>query len=389
MKNKWSMFGILFFCAITVAISQLKVPPIMGMISDSMNISLSQASWLMSIFTVAGIILAIPSATIMNKLGPKKLLLSLMMSLLIGNVLGGLTNHYSVLLISRAIEGIAFAMIILVGVAMIKGWFGEKAGSAMGMFNTFAALGSFVMMNVGLSITSSLGLKSLWFITAGMSVICFILVWFFIQVPEEEHEDNKQEKPSLIEAMKNSRLWSVALARGCVAFVLFTFVTTYPQLFMGFYGLDAGTANFYAGLNGLFGIPCCILCGIIVDKTGKPLLTALLGFIGLIGTSYMATILGPSTYILHTLLVAIFGGFTITALFCIAPAIAKKPSLIGYTVAIMNLFYYIGVFACGPVILGTAEQASWQVATYILMGISLVGVLLVLGLMISPKKKSH
>ena len=107
MKSKWFMFLVLFLSGVTVALSQLKVPPIMGLLSEQMNISLSEASWLMSIFTVGGIVFAIPGASIMNKLGPKKLLLCLMASLCVGNMLGGMTKVYHVLLLSRMIEGIA------------------------------------------------------------------------------------------------------------------------------------------------------------------------------------------------------------------------------------------------------------------------------------------
>lgn len=388
MKSKWFMFLVLFLSGVTVALSQLKVPPIMGILSEQMNISLSEASWLMSIFTVGGIVFAIPGASIMNKLGPKKLLLCLMASLCVGNMLGGMTRVYPVLLLSRMIEGIAFAMIILVALVMINTWFGEKAGSAIGIFNTFAAVGSFITMNACLPITNAFGLKSLWFIVGGLAALCFALVLFFIKMPEDMQRE-RQEKGLLKEASQNKHTWIVAGAMGCIAFVLFTFVTSYPQLFTGLYGIAPNEANFYASLNGLFGIPFCILCGFIVDKTGKPMLVALLGFIALALTCMMTTLLGPTTFVLHTILTALFGGVTLTAMFCIAPAVAKRPACIGYTLALVNLVYYIGVFACSPVILGTAESMGWQMSATILVGVSVVGACLVAYLIFKTTKENN
>ena len=256
-KNKWPSFFVIYFAAVTVSISQLKIVPIMNNISSSFNISMSQISWLMSVFTVAGVILAIPSAAILNYLGSKKLLLILMATLCIGNIIGAFTNSYYVLLISRAIEGISFAMIILVGVVLISDLFGDKAGSTTGIFTTFAAVGSVIAMNLTLPVVNSLGLNSIWLVVAALSALSFILVALIIKEPDAkaENDDASSKKASLAEAISNGSLWLVAICQFCVAFVLFTFFTIYPSLLTDLYSLDATVANFYAGLLGLFAIP--------------------------------------------------------------------------------------------------------------------------------------
>ena len=175
-------------------------------------------------FTVAGVILAIPSAAILNYLGSKKLLLILM-------------RHYvSVILlvrllipimcfISRAIEGISFAMIILVGVVLISDLFGDKAGSTTGIFTTFAAVGSVIAMNLTLPVVNSLGLNSIWLVVAALSALSFILVALIIKEPDAKAEnDDASLKASLAEAISNGSLWLVAICQFCVAFVLFTFL---------------------------------------------------------------------------------------------------------------------------------------------------------------------
>ena len=77
MKNRGLMFLILFLSAISISLSQLKVVPILGDLSVSMGISIADTSWLMSVFTIAGIVLAIPGGALVSKLGPKKLILAL------------------------------------------------------------------------------------------------------------------------------------------------------------------------------------------------------------------------------------------------------------------------------------------------------------------------
>lgn len=389
-KNRNLMFLVLYLSAITISLSQMKIPPIMGPVSEALNVSISQASWLMSIFTVAGIVLAIPGAAIMNKVGPKKLLMYLMVAVVVGNLIGAFTGSFPLMLISRAIEGIAFAMVIMVGIVMVNTWYtGKIAGTMVGVFNTFGAIGPFLAMNIALPVVSKFGLKSVWLLIAALGALCFVLVGSVIEMPETEEEGGAGAEVSLSEAIMNKEVWLIAFIQGCVAFVLFAFITTYPQIFSDFYELDPVKSNFYASLNGLFGIPFCIIGGAIVDKTGKPLLLSLISFIVLIGVGFTTTLLGPSTFVLHLLLSAIFPGFIITSMFIVAPSIAKRPAYIGHTVAFVNLIYYVAVFASTPIVLGAAESSGWAAAKNIMTAVAAVGAVLTVVAMNIMKEKSQ
>ena len=366
-NNKWLMFLILLISAITVGVSQLKIAAVMQDVAAALGVSTTQAALLMSVFTIAGIVLAIPGAAIQDKMGPKNLLLLLMACLAAGNVLGAVSGSFAVVVVSRIIEGISYAMIIMVGVTMINTWFADGgASTATGIFNTFAAVANFIAMNASIPIMKTMGLKSLWWVGAGLSALCLVLVAMFIQAPRAASEGGDNSKATIGEAMANLRVDVLSLAMFCIAFVLFGFITCYPQLFQGYYGLTAETANFYSSLNGLFGIPFCILCGVLVEKTGKPFVIAIIGAVGTALLCYTMPYLGPSTYIVHVLVSAICpGGLVMTSIFCLAPMLSKRPALIGYSMSIINMLYYIGVFASTPVIVGAASS-SWKSASLIM-----------------------
>lgn len=392
LKNKWLSFAVIYFAAVIVSISQLKIVPIMGNISESFNISMSQISWLMSVFTVAGVILAIPSAAILDYLGSKKLLLILMATLCIGNIIGAFTNSYYLLLVSRAIEGISFAMIILVGIVLISDLFaGDKAGSMTGIFTTFAAVGSVLAMNITLPIVNSLGVNGIWLVVAALSALSFVLVAVVIKKPEtnagNENADTPSKKASLSEAASNGNLWLVMFCQFSVAFVLFTYFTIYPSLFTDLYSLDATVANFYAGLLGLFAIPFGVIAGVIIDKSGNAPLVTLLSFIGLTISCFVMPMLGPSTYILHVASLSFFCALIIPAVLYIAPGVAKQPTLIGYSVALVNMLYYVGIFSGSPVVLGAIEKSGWGSAASILAGASAIGIVAMALFMARSKKQ--
>lgn len=391
--NKWLMFMLVFICAVTVSLAQLKIPPVMGQVAQGLNITMSQAGWLMSLFTLAGIILAIPGGMIMAKVGAKKLLILQLICLIIGNFLGAAASSYAVMLIARAIEGFGFAMIILTGLYIINACFaGSKSGgTAMGLFNIFAPLGFFIAMNGGLPVANALGYRGLWIVVAVLAIVCLILVVALLKVPElKAHAGAPVEtlaKPSLAEAAKNGRVWLLAFIMGLLAFMAFVPLTTYPIWFMQFYNVEPAAANFYSSFNGLIGIPLGVVVGIMVDKTQRPVLILLLGMVVMLICAFTFDILsGPGTFITHALATSLFSGLGFTCVFFLAPRLAKQPQNIGYSISIVNQIYYIGVFLSTPVIISIIESSGFHAAKWFMVVICVIATVLAAILKISCGK---
>lgn len=373
-KNPWFRFLILQCCAVTVSVSQLKVSAVMEQVAKGFSISMGAAAGLMSFFTVAGIVLAIPGAALMERLGAKRLLLLLMACLFAGNAVGAVAGAYPLLMAGRLLEGVAYAMIIMVGIDLINTWFPHGgAGTATGIFNTFAAVGNFITLNGALMVVKRWNVRMLWWIGAALAAVDLILVLAFIPaekpIPDRsrdrENDGNTAASSTgamVREAFRDKRLMSLGAAQMLMAFILFGFITCYPLLFTGYYHLAPEKANFYSSLNGLFGIPACIVCGILAEKTGNSCRVAMAGAVGTVIAGFTMLILTPGTYVVHVLASAVFpGGLVMTSIFCMVPAIAKRKESVGYYMAVVNLLYYTGVFFATPVMVKLME-VSWPAA---------------------------
>ena len=373
-KNPWFRFLILQCCAVTVSVSQLKVSAVMEQVAQGFSISMGAAAGLMSFFTVADIVLAIPGAALMERMGAKRLLLLLMAYLFAGNAVGAVAGAYPLLMAGRLLEGVAYAMIIMVGIDLINTWFPHGgAGTATGIFNTFAAVGNFITLNGALMVVKRWNVRMLWWIGAALAAVDLILVLAFIPaekpIPDRsrdrENDGNTAASSTgamVREAFRDKRLMSLGAAQMLMAFILFGFITCYPLLFTGYYHLAPEKANFYSSLNGLFGIPACIVCGILAEKTGNPCRVAMAGAGGTVIAGFTMLILTPGTYVVHVLASAVFpGGLVMTSIFCMVPAIAKRKESVGYYMAVVNLLYYTGVFFATPVMVKLME-VSWPAA---------------------------
>ena len=223
-KNPWFRFLILQCCAVTVSVSQLKVSAVMEQVAQGFSISMGAAARLMSFFTVAGIVLAIPGAALMERMGAKRLLLLLMACLFAGNAVGAVAGAYPLLMAGRLLEGVAYAMIIMVGIDLINTWFPHGgAGTATGIFNTFAAVGNFITLNGALMVVKRWNVRTLWWIGAALAAVDLILVLAFIpaEKPIPDRSRNRENDGNTAasstgamvrEAFRDKRLMSLGAA---------------------------------------------------------------------------------------------------------------------------------------------------------------------------------
>lgn len=392
MKQKpWFKFFLLYLGGVTISLSQLKIVPILTTINRDFHLSLSASAWLMSIFTFSAVFLALPGGSIIDKLGPKKLLLGLFGCLILGNFLGIIAHNYFWLLFSRFIEGIPFALIIMVGIVLINKWFPETgSGLATGIWGTFSAAGSLIAMNIFQPLAQKGGLKAPWIFTLCLALLLLILYAYFI----ESDSTNIQVKQKisfhqqLQPLLKNTRIWTLALAQGAMAFVLYAFITIYPLLFTSFYHLANSQANFLASLFGLFGVPFGLLAGYLMDKFPHhgPVITLTAFILMTLSCLPMLNLQGFVSYVLQVFCLSATIMMASSCVMVLVPKTVNSNQLVGYAVSFVNFLYYIGIIIGTPIVTKMIE-ISWLTACLLLGGVCLLGTISIFIFIILTKRK--
>ena len=95
----WLTLVVLLLFSIAAPLNQFKVPPIIPVLMASLGLSVSGAGMLMSVYAVTGLILAIPSGFILQRVGFRITGLIAGGSIVIGSVLGALSATTGTLLV--------------------------------------------------------------------------------------------------------------------------------------------------------------------------------------------------------------------------------------------------------------------------------------------------
>lgn len=395
-KNKWFRFLILYLSAAALSLSQLKISPI----QENMGLSLSSYTWLMSIFMVSALVLALPGGSFISRFGAKKTAVIIMVCLVLGNLLGAFSTNadvvtnYNLLLFSRILEGVSFSMINLIAMVFLGSWFKDGSlGIAIGIFGTFSAFASLLGMNIYLPIFREFGLSSVWYFTAAIACIALLGIVCLLEENQDTLASSHQEghkKSSYKEVFGDKNTWFLAFSMGTMSFVLFTFLAFYPRIMTETFGISIDAANANSGLFGLLGIPFGFVAGIFVDKFKVPplILGIVTGVIMGLGCLLIA-IVPPSLIFVQILVLSIGTSMFSSAIAIAVPRVIKRPILIGQTFAVIYLFYYIGVFIGSPIIASIVEMTgSWKTGAITMMAILFVGAASLLLLLLFNGKKS-
>ena len=213
--GNWALIAVtMLLFGTSVAMVQYKVPVVMGDIMTKMGMDAGSASWLMSIFTFVGIILAVPTGALAKKFGPKAMLLAAAAVVALGSLVGAFAGSGTVLIVSRAIEGVAFIFVTICGPLAVQKYVApEKVGSATGIWALWVCLGSVLGGVLTPTLYAMTGFTGVWVIYAGIAVVFAIFVAILVKSPAaaldaaaEAAADKPEEKASYSELFKPNTL---------------------------------------------------------------------------------------------------------------------------------------------------------------------------------------
>lgn len=381
MSKSWAVMWSAFFASVAVVYNQFKVSSAMGVLMEQLNVDMVTGGWLMSIFAVAGVILALPAAAILLRLGPKISGLLAMGSVVLGSTIGAMAGSPTALLLSRGIEGIGLGLIAVVAPAVVAMWFEpHERGLPMGIWAAWVPVGATIALNFGNPIINAVGWRGFWWSGALVAAIAFIVYGLVVtSPPEKEAPKGKASAPkaSIGSGLKQPAIWMLALSFAGYNFVAISFGTWAPSFYQERFALDAGTAGFYAGLVFLVASFVVVLAGKVLDLISNRYRMLLISVV-LTGIVYSCAFVlnSPSLIIPFVIGIGFISSFYPPTVFTVAPETMTSPELAGVAMGVVNLGANMGALL-GPPMVGAAVNAygNWSYGSLPIAGAMLVCVL--------------
>lgn len=354
MRNQfhWKALFHIFLFMLVFAVTFQSIPPLIGFLVHSLEISHTQAGALMSLFGLPGILISIPGGILADVYGPKRTGIIALIITLSGSLLVALGKSFPLLIIGRIISGIGGLTISIVAPQALSRWFASKdLGKAMGIFNTAMPLGSIFTLNIYGIMAAIYTWQAPLLIT---SFFCFtVLLLFHLKYPElpdELQQSGKSEFKKNILALSKTRsqVWLIA-----AVWMMYNASTISYLTFGADYYQSTGYTVSYAGfLTSLLMVGSLLfspLVGILTDRVGNEEYFIVGGSIA-IG---LLLILVPRTGFNPLLLGGLIGFFAASIPAPVFALVPKYISLarVGLGYGILSTCLNIGILI-GPLLVG-------------------------------------
>lgn len=341
------------------------------------------ASWLMSIFTFVGIIVAIPTGFLAKRIGPKKMIVLAVAINVVGQIGGAFATNVWVLLLTRAFEGVALVFTVASAPLLIQRVVApSRIGTSTGIYMLGGMLGATIGGVLTPTLYYSVGYVGLWLTFAAITAVSGIIFSAYVRRDVGPLEDATEEGGSndigdwRVFFRPNTLLFYVPFA--IFQLVLLT-ILSYSPVSLQQQGMSAALSGVVSTLPMLLAIISSIAFGAISDSMGRCKPLCILGML----------LLGPCCYIMlncsgpimwAALVIMGLTSMGAPTVFVAAyPTVLGKPELMsvgmGVLLLVQSLGQFLGTFVSSALLGPFLDQ--WVLCGTVACALALVGTLCV------------
>ena len=372
-RYAWVILALGYLCGMNGSFIMNKISPLVPDLMAAFDLNLSASGLLMTVYGLTGLLLALPGGLIIQRLGLRPAGMIAFGCMISGAALGALSGSYSLLLVSRVLEGFGVVLLLILVPAAISMWFPpDKSGAPMGIFSTAVPVGGFLTLTIIPSLAASHGWQGVWWLSAGASLLTMAVFWFLIRsAPSSElHAVNHPNTPTpgiltdMRAVLANKSMWLLTLTWFSFGMALTPILTFYPTFLATGQGYNMARAGFLAGIISLANVPSAPLAGWISDLIGSRKKVTLAGLLILLPLSLLLFHASGSMIPVAMILIGLSAGIITTMNFASVPDATGNPLLSGMGMAMLSAGMSSTLMAAPPLFGALVETIGWANAGY-------------------------
>lgn len=374
----WAACLVAIFGGMALALLQNKLTPVMGVIMDAFGCDMATAGLLSTIFTVMGVVMALPAAGMLKRLGPRTSGLIAFACAIAGSIIGIATENVTILMVSRVIEGTGIGIIAVLAPAVISMWFPpEKRGLPMGIWGSWMMVSQTALFFCGTAITDTWGWRGMWALGIGVCAVAAVAFAIFVKspVPEESFADVEADDVSIVRGLRSVPQWLLAISALCYTFCCFTFANWISTYWTEVTPWGAGRVGTWVAILFLVEMIYTWIVGAVLDRVRNRKVVGLIGLAvyGALGIVAFTATSEPIIYA-FTFVYTIFEALAVTAMWSLSPETARDPRYAGVALGVLNVGLNLGTLLSAPVS-GAVQQAfGWTGVAAAFFGVAILGV---------------
>ena len=355
-QNPYFIGLIMLLLATMPPVMTFKVPTILMNLMDIFSMNATVASWLMTIITIVGIVLAIPSGIFTQKFGPKVALFVASCLIVLGSILGAFAGVSWVLIASRAIEGMGIIIVTIASPILIERCVKpERRGTAMGIYGVFGSAGVVVGSVVTPTVFEVMGFRGLWLVyAAAMAIVCAIM-FIAIKMPPSAYLEYlsqmaraKGEAPAVVEKPRFRELMTKdiwCLFGGFIALnVALIAISSYVPTILQVQGYSATLSGVVSSLPMAISLITSPVAGVLSDKIGRIKPFLVISIVCVAPTVFLMFITTGITLWLAAIVMGIIGFCAFGLYLAAYMAILPRPELASIGMGVFGMVQGLGQF---------------------------------------------
>ncbi len=349
MEQRWIVLTLAFIIGFSYLFSLQSYPAMIPVVMEEFDISYAEASLPMSLASLAGILLALPTWAFIYKWGNKKVGATGLVISSMGGVISSLGGSFLLIVLGRVILGIGGILIIIVSFSMIANWFPpEQGGKAMGIKGLempIATILSFNLLPIVIAIYGWRIIFSVYTVILIVSASVFILLF----------RDKPREGPivKIFEGWRNKQMWLLGVIWSLSTLSSITYATWAGTFFIELWEIPVNLAFFMASIIMIASIPLAPLMGFMSDRMGKRKIFIVVASL-MMGISLISIPILVESFLYLSIALLALSSFRAPIIFALTSEILPRERA-GLGFGILFICDSIGM-SLGPTLIGVVED---------------------------------